>query len=310
MAQSSYFKYDNHQSAWDKVLSNAEDARLAQTWFQTETLDSWRHDRMRQPLRSIISTDVNASWLTVGDGRFGTDAHWIINAGAQHVHASDISETLLKIGSEKGFIADYSAQNAESLSFKDRSFDYIYCKEALHHFPRPYMALYEMFRVAKKGVILTEPRDQVPDRGPLAAMIYGFKSIFLRKREIAHTFEPVGNYVHSISERELDKFLLGMHYTYVAYAGCNDEYVEGVEFLERDPALNEGKKIKSKILKKIRRMNLYNFLGITKTGVLTAALFKDVPDASLLEQMQKAGWEVRRLPLNPYLDKNDAVVTR
>ncbi len=58
---------------------------------------------------------------------------------------------LLGKGSELGFIGEYSAQNAESLSFASNSFDYVFCKDAMHHCPRPVIALYEMLRVARGG---------------------------------------------------------------------------------------------------------------------------------------------------------------
>lgn len=306
MTKDTYFKYDNHATEWEKVLTEPDQMKMGETWFNTNTLDSWRHERMRSPMKVVVQNNNEDSWLTVGDGRYGTDAHYLMSVGAKHVHCSDISDTLLKIGSEKGFIDSYSAENAESLSFADRSFDYVHCKEAFHHFPRPYMALYEMFRVARKAVFLTEPRDQSFDRDALASIVYGFKKIFLGKQDPAPTFEPVGNFVFAISEKELEKFLLGMHYTYIGFSGCNDEYIAGVEHTPIDPVLPEHQRIKKKILKKIRKMDFYCKLGFAKTGVLTAALFKDEPDPELLREMVNAGWTIKRLAKNPYLTQSDS----
>jgi len=303
MTKKTYFKYDNHASEWDKVLNDPDQMKMGETWFKTDTLDSWRHERMRSPMKVVVQYNNEDSWLTVGDGRYGTDAHYLMSVGAKNVHCSDISDTLLKIGSERGFINSFSAENAESLNFADRSFDYVHCKEAFHHFPRPYMALYEMFRVAKKAVFLTEPRDQSFDRGALASIIYGLKKILLRKKDSPPTFEPVGNFVFSISEKELEKFLLGMHYTYVGYAGCNDEYIEGVEYAPLNSAMPEHRKMQARILKKIRKMDLYCKFGFAKTGVLTAALFKDEPAPELLRAMIHAGWTIKRLAKNPYLSQ-------
>ena len=64
--------------------------------------------------------------------------------------ATDYSDKLLKIGKEIGFINKYQKENAESLTFKDNEFDYVLIKEAFHHLPRPWMALYEAFRVCKR----------------------------------------------------------------------------------------------------------------------------------------------------------------
>ena len=87
-------------------------------------------------------------WLTIGDGRYGTEANYIMTNGANAL-ATDYSDKLLKIGKEIGFINEYKKENAESLSFQDNSFDYVLIKEAFHHFPRPWIALHEAFRVCK-----------------------------------------------------------------------------------------------------------------------------------------------------------------
>jgi ubiquinone/menaquinone biosynthesis C-methylase UbiE len=300
MQNQSYFKYDNHSSEWDAVLKDLNQGKLGDTWLETDTLDAWRHARMRKPLLSVIELDAEAEWLTIGDGRFGTDAHYLLNAGAKSVHCTDVSDTLLKIGHMKGFINEYSQQNAESLTFEDNSFDYVYCKEAFHHFPRAFIGLYEMFRVARKAVFLIEPRDTSIDRTALGSIIYGLKKLFFGKQDPQPTFEAVGNFVYSISEKEIEKFLLGMHYTYVAYSGCNDEYIEGVEFAAENPRNANEEKIKARLLRKIRRMNFYCNIGARKTGVLTAALFKEQPSPEMLSSMEKAGWVVRRLAKNPY----------
>ncbi|WP_158308790.1 methyltransferase domain-containing protein [Desulfocurvibacter africanus] len=76
------------------------------------------------------------------------------------------------------FIPEYSVENAEKLSFANGSYDYLLCKEAFHHFPRPMIALYEMLRVARKGIVLIEPNDNGADG-----------------------FEECGNYVYSLSRR-------------------------------------------------------------------------------------------------------------
>ena len=87
-------------------------------------------------------------WVTVGDGRYGTEVNYLISKGLDAL-VTDYSDKLLKIGYEIGFINKYQKENAESLTFKDNSFDYI-IKEAFHHFPRPWIALYEAFRVCKR----------------------------------------------------------------------------------------------------------------------------------------------------------------
>ena len=130
------------------------------SWKNKKTVDFWRHERMYSCLSPILSSYPSSSWLTVGDGRYGTDANYILSKGEKDVLATDISDTYLKIAYEEGFINKYKVENAEQLSFSNDSFDFVLCKESYHHFPRPMVALYEMIRVARKGVILIEPQDQ------------------------------------------------------------------------------------------------------------------------------------------------------
>jgi len=53
----------------------------------------------------------------------------------------------------------YKRQNMEKLSFNSKSYDLVFCKEALHHLPRPVLGLYEMLRVCKQSVIIIEPYE-------------------------------------------------------------------------------------------------------------------------------------------------------
>lgn len=161
----------------------------------------------------------SSTWLTIGDGRYGTDANFLQSHEAIN-HASDIFDVLLKIGREIGFIGQNSSQNAEALKFEDESFDYVLIKVALHHCPRPWIALYEAFRAYRKAVILIEPND---DWTYLRTFLGSFKnfagaikrlakfSILNEKASDGHCFqgfEPVGNYLYRFNQTELEKFCL------------------------------------------------------------------------------------------------------
>lgn len=295
-----HVRYDRSQQEWDKVMSDPERQRVGQSWLRDDTLDYWRHIRLRAPLRAFVAHDPAASWVTIGDGRYGTDAHHLAALGAKSVHCTDISDTLLKVGQEKGFITTYSVENAEALRFSDGAFDYVYCKESFHHFPRPYVALAEMFRVAKKAVILTEPRDRTIDRAPLS-WIYRLLKALRGRDQHQHSFEPVGNYIYSVPERELEKFLLGMHYTRVAFTGCNDFYLPGVEFSSLTSDSPADRKLRSRLQRRIRLLDLLTHLRVIDTTLLTAALFKAEPDAQLAQTLTREGWKLRQLPRNPYI---------
>ena len=293
-------RYDRSQQEWDQVLSDPDRQRVGQSWLRDDTLDAWRHARIRAPLKIFVDEDPSGTWLTIGDGRYGTDAHHLLALGAKSVHCTDISDTLLKIGHDHGFIQAFSAENAEALSFADNAFDYVYCKESFHHFPRPYRSLGEMFRVARKAVILTEPRDRVVDRARWSLLPRLLKWL-LRKDQRQHHFEPVGNYIYSVSEREIEKFLLGMHHTQVAFLGCNDAYLPGVEFSALTSSSPADRKLRSRIQGKIRTLDTLTRLGLIETTLLTAALFKAAPAPGLAEAMAGQGWTLKQLPRNPYI---------
>ena len=108
-------KYDRHEEEWEECLSDKERKKVADTWIESsETLDKWRHERMLKKILPFVDED--SEWVTIGDGRFGTDANFIIRNGGK-AHATDISDKLLKIGNNKGFIKEFSQQNAENLNF-------------------------------------------------------------------------------------------------------------------------------------------------------------------------------------------------
>ncbi len=292
--------YDKHEAEWDKVLNDAERQLVGETWFLNDTLDSWRHQRMREPVKPLASMDKDASWLTIGDGRFGSDAHFLLSLGVSNVHCTDISDTLLKIGYERGFIDTYSAQNAEAIQFSDESFDYIYCKEAFHHCPRSYIALHEMFRVAKKAVVITEPWDDVVEPAPFSILLRLARRLMGRKNT-EHGFESVGNYVYSISPREVEKFLLGMHYSCVAFFSVNDAYFPGIEFIKLNSRSPKDFLIKLKLKVRIFILDVLCWLKIKRPSMLIAILFKEQPTSQLIASLKSYGWLDKELPKNPYL---------
>ena len=294
--------YDRSENEWQKTLTDENRKKVAKSWLEKGTLDRWRHNRMLECIIPLIKEQ--EEWLTVGDGRYGTDANFIISNGGK-AHASDVSDTLLKIGSEKGFIKEYSQQNAEKLGFSDESFDYVLIKEALHHLPRPSIAVYEAFRVSRKGVILIEPSDE-PNLGIRKTCFNYLKNTFKRFKNIEvnnelYGFEPVGNFVSRINKQEIEKLLLGMHYTNVAFNGLNDYYLEGFEFIPFKGGTKKEKMIVKNALNRINFRNFMTHLGFVNYGMLRAILFKQEPEKKLVSKLINKNWEYRKLPKNPYL---------
>jgi SAM-dependent methyltransferase len=58
----------------------------------------------------------------------------------------------------------WSYQDAERLTFEDESFDFCIVHSGLHHCYSPHRALLEMYRVARKGLLLFEPYDNLTTR--------------------------------------------------------------------------------------------------------------------------------------------------
>ena len=108
-------RYRQEESQFYDCTRGGKKEKHAKTWFEKDTIDAWRHKRMYRLLDPLLIAYPKAIWLTVGDGRYGKDAHYIRDKGLK-VLASDISDVLLKEGKEIGYIDDYSKQNAEDLT--------------------------------------------------------------------------------------------------------------------------------------------------------------------------------------------------
>ena len=287
-------KYDRHKEEWEACLSQKDRIKVAESWMKSGTFDRWRHERMLKKILPFINED--SEWLTIGDGRYGTDANFIIRNGGK-AHATDISDKLLKIGQEKGFIQDFSQQNAEDLNFKNNTFDYVLIKEAFHHFPRPWIALHEAFRVCKKGVLLIEPNDEVSFCLKILKKIIG-------KNIDNFGFEPIGNFVYKLNNHELEKFALGMHYRFVGCSKINDAYEKGIEFIK----LNTNDRKEQAVIRKLKnRIKLRNFLSRIKIipyGITVSVVFKSKPSMDLRDKLIKEGFLIKELPINPYLNKS------
>jgi len=293
---------------------SANQKKLAETWFDETTADFWLHNRMYEAVDCI--KDKTRSWLTVGDGRWGLDAIRIKKRGFTNVMPTDLCEPLLMESKERGLIDSYSIENAEKLSFDDNSFDYVFCKESYHHFPRPYIALYEMLRVASKAVFLAEPNDE-----PMAQSIglkdylqFKFQAL-LSKLKIktlrpVHYRKPVifdskgyeesGNYVYSISKREAQKLMQGLDYSQMAYKEMNTHYIKGCEF---EPADIAKSAIFKELVETIRNEDDRCAKGWDVPNLILMGLFKEEMTDESRTLFQNKGWTIIDLPRNPYLYK-------
>lgn len=279
---------------------------LHQTWFRKDTIDYWRHMRMYYPISPVVKQFPGNKWLTVGDGHYGLDSLRLKEMEPSiEVLPTDISAECLEFAVEKGIISRFEKVNAEKMPFGDNSFDFAFCKEAYHHFPRPYAAVYEMLRVAKKGIILIEPNDIAiyPAFGNLLLKVnYGLKRLLGRKIQHIDTwsYEDAGNFVYGLSPRELEKVALGLNLPCIAYYYYNDYYNAGVEHEKAD----KDSKVFRKFKAGLKKMDRTCRMGLLPYNKMNAVIFKIEPPSELLDQLKKIGFRIVQLPRNPYADKH------
>lgn len=291
--------HERHTEHYIEYGSDGSKASHARTWLDSGTVDAFRHQRMYKLIDPLLHTEPESEWLTVGDGRYGKDSKYITDKGLKAL-PTDISDILLKESKKLGYIQDYRKENAESLSFSNYQFDYVLCKESYHHFPRPYLALYEMLRVAKKGVVLIEPND-IYINNTISSVIFRYMKSSLKylmgKKNIKHGFEDSGNYVYCMSRREVEKVALGLNYPLVAFKGINDAFLPGVE-KER---ISDNGILKKNINLLINTANLLCKMKLMDYTNLTTIIFKEHPSSELIDALTNDGYDIIYLPKNPYI---------
>ncbi|MCE2870848.1 MAG: class I SAM-dependent methyltransferase [Oxalobacteraceae bacterium] len=276
---------DLHVAHWEHFFSDELHAKLYPTWWDATTANHWRHRRFLEGAIDILGPS-NDSWLTVGDGS-GHDTWILRNEGFTDILTTDIGDGTLKQSYEEGHITKYQKANAESLEFQDNQFDFVLCKEALHHMRRPYQAIYEMIRVAKKAVVIIEPQDLYIDTPTMSG-------------PARHTWERVGNYVFGFSKREFQKIALGLNLPGVALKNICDAYIQGCEFHpsdESDPVFSEMKRMVESGEDQCQK-------GQAKWNYILTIIIKSEElsnNEQILSKIAKAGWDFERTDLNPYI---------
>ena len=294
--------YLSHESWFAKQYPDQEKRlntiRKWQKSIEDNTIDYWLHQRLFDLANPLINT--NDHWLTVGDG-YGFDANYFARNGCK-VMATDIGGAFLPLVKAQKLIDDFSVENVEKLSFDDNSFDYVFCKEAYHHFPRAYLGVYEMIRVAKKAIILAEPQDPLTKMPLMLAVkniLDRFDPTILQKYwKNRYSFEEVGNYVFKLSDREMEKIAMGMNLPAIAFKGINNSYWKAG--LDTEIANNTSAAFR-KIQSKLRRDNLLCKLGVLPYQVLSAVIFKTLPTQETITKLKNEGYLYYEFPKNPYL---------
>jgi ubiquinone/menaquinone biosynthesis C-methylase UbiE len=265
---------------------------LPSCYTAPESIDAWRHQRMLSTTLTLLEAYPNSTWLTLGDGTYGSDAHYLKIHGADAT-ASSLTDATLKSASERGYIGKYRAENAEALTMKDNSFEFVLCKESYHHFPRPPIAFYEMWRVAEKAVVLIEPYDD--RRRVLDSFKYLVKKLL--RGDSTDQFEPVGNFLYRVNVREIEKMATALNGACVAVKLYNDFYYAKAS-ADKYHSITVGSlitKLGIFVQDTLSRMRLLNF------GLVTVMVFKQDIDAALRKDLHRRGFSLSELPRNPYL---------
>lgn len=292
--------YDNHKEWYNRKFPT-EESKVG-FYHQRRTGEknsaaSWLQQLFFSCIDPLLKKQ--ASWLTVGDA-YGFDAAYILQNGSD-AFATDLNSDFLSVAHAEGLINGFSAANAEALSFDDGSYDFMLCKESYHHFPRPYAAVYEMIRVARTGVVIIEPQDPV-SKMPLLLWLMNLTSGSRRlQRKIwknRFSFEPVGNFVYKVSEREFEKLAAGLNLPAVAFRKINPNfYTADMEFLTADKRNASFFRL---WLKK-RLLDFLMMMGLIPGQVLAAVIFKVQPDEPTAIALKAAGYKLVSIPENPFI---------
>ena len=160
-----------------------------------------------QAAESARVIDPTMSVLVVAGG--GYDRDIFVARGYRQVTISNVDTRIDTSGAYAPYTWSY--QNAESLSSESDSFDVVVVHAGLHHCYSPHRALAEMYRVARRAVVLVEARDSLLVR--LAARL-GFTDDYEVEAVVANGYvaggvanSSVPNYVYRWTERELEKLV-------------------------------------------------------------------------------------------------------
>lgn len=300
MSDTSFAKksYYSHSVSFKDYIEGEEKEHIAKSWLSEDNVNVYRLNRIYRLLDPILTLFPHTNWLTVGDGRYGLDSIYLNKKGV-NAFPTDISDQLLKEAAKMNLITNYKKENAENLSFENDSFDFVFCKEAYHHFPRPSIALYEMLRVAKVGVILIEPIDRqiLPWHQDLFLKGKNLLKRLLKKNVEKDFFEEDGNYLYAMSKREGEKFALGLGLSKIIFNGINDIYFSGLE----NTPLDDMNPVFKKLKRKIKFYNFFTKLGLIPYNLLFTFILKKELSLEQEAYLKQFNFEIVTLPKNPYL---------
>src|SRR6185295_6272968 len=107
-------------------------------------------------------------------------------------------------------------------------------------------------------------------------------------------YEPSGNYVFTIAEREIEKIALGLALPAVAFKRYHDIYIAGVE----DQPYHKDSSLLKATLRKHSIMKMKRALGFLRKNNIQVIIFKEVPDVKVIQALKDDKYEYVALPKN------------
>jgi SAM-dependent methyltransferase len=202
------------------------------------------------------------------------DAEVLTSLGFSDVTITNVDESYEdKVGKLK-----WERQEAEATTYADNQFDVAIVHAGLHHCHSPHRALLEMYRVARKSVIVFEARDSLAMK---IARWAGFTPDFELEAVSGEGYEsggvnngPIPNFIYRWTEREVEKTIRSFDPVHVEEI----RYFYGLRLptLRLDHVQAPAKRIALKLLTPAakafarlfpRQGNQFGF-AIIKTGIL------------------------------------------
>lgn len=247
--------------------------------FDQNEPDTARHYCMLDNSLSFLKFINPKSVLTVGDN-LARDAGYIKKKIGCSVIASDLSTRGLFEAKLRGFVDDIIDVDIEKIPFEDNSFDIVFAKESYHHWPRPNLGIYEMLRVAKKGIILIEPYD----------VLYTNVKPYIENGDFHDDYEEAGNYKYQISLREINKIAWALNLPAVGAKGFNDPYAP-------------DRSVEDWLIEK-QKLDQLGDSGQRQYNLMTICVFKEKMNFDLLTENQL---KIYYRPKNQF-ENNDAQI--
>lgn len=299
---SAYYRGDLSDIKIDKFTLNVQECQLAdkrveefrnglnEYWriegkilssLNGSTISFWRNNR---GIRILGCLSRGSSYLILGDCRSEMLSHLLKNNGFKKVMPADIIDYnfqvahKISLSHKMNIIDDFLVLNPDKFEIPSERYDYVFCRDIYCLSPNPYAMIQEMLRVAKRGVVLTNPHEAEDDNN------------------ITIQYEASGNFVFKLSVNELTKLAISLNLPAICRYEYNDAYIPNCEF---EPADVDKSVAFKYITDEISKMDKAVLNGERKYNMVSIALFKKFPNENELENLKKIGVNFHKLPQKP-----------